>query len=69
VAELSEREREVLSLLARGLTNADIAARLHLSEGTVRNYVSAVLTKLDVSDRTQAAVIALRYGLVDFNAP
>jgi two-component system, NarL family, response regulator LiaR len=69
VAELSEREREVLSLLAQGLTNADIAARLHLSEGTVRNYVSAVLTKLDVSDRTQAAVIALRYGLVDFNAP
>jgi two-component system, NarL family, response regulator LiaR len=69
VAELSEREREVLSLLARGLTNADIAVRLHLSEGTVRNYVSAVLTKLDVSDRTQAAVIALRYGLVDFNTP
>jgi two-component system, NarL family, response regulator LiaR len=69
VAELSEREREVLSLLARGLTNADIAARLHLSEGTVRNYVSAVLTKLDVSDRTQAAVIALRYGLADFNTP
>ena len=40
VAELSDRERELLSLLARGLTNADIAARLHLSEGTVRNYIS-----------------------------
>ncbi len=64
---LSEREREVLRLLARGLTNADIAERLHLSEGTVRNYVSAVLAKLDVSDRTQAAVIALRYGLVDLS--
>lgn len=66
-AELSERELEVLRLLARGLANVDIAERLHLSEGTVRNYVSAVLTKLGVSDRTQAAVIALRYGLVDLN--
>ncbi len=64
---LSEREREVLKLLARGLTNADIAERLHLSEGTVRNYVSAILTKLEVSDRTQAAVLALRYGMVDLN--
>jgi DNA-binding NarL/FixJ family response regulator len=66
-AGLSERELDVLRLLARGLANVDIAERLHLSEGTVRNYVSAVLTKLDVSDRTQAAVIALRYGLVDLN--
>ncbi|NDJ37008.1 MAG: response regulator transcription factor, partial [Chloroflexi bacterium] len=62
---LSEREREVLRLVAHGLTNADIATRLHLSEGTVRNYVSAILTKLQVEDRTQAAVFALRYGLAD----
>ena len=62
---LSKREREVLGLLARGLTNADIASRLYLSEGTIRNYVSSVLSKLEVSDRTQAAVIALRHGLVD----
>jgi DNA-binding NarL/FixJ family response regulator len=62
-ASLSEREREVLSLLARGLSNADIAARLFLSEGTVRNYVSAIFVKLGVSDRTQAAVLALKYGL------
>jgi DNA-binding NarL/FixJ family response regulator len=62
--DLSEREREVLGLLARGMTNAEIAKRLYLSEGTVRNYVSAVLAKLDVPDRTQAAVLALRYGLV-----
>lgn len=62
-ASLSERELEVLQLLAKGLNNAEIAARLYLSEGTVRNYVSAILTKLEVSDRTQAAVLALRYGL------
>jgi DNA-binding NarL/FixJ family response regulator len=67
VDELSEREVEVLKLLARGLTNADIAGRLYLSEGTVRNYVSAILAKLDVTDRTQAAILALRYGLVDEN--
>ncbi len=65
IQALSERELEVLRLLARGLSNADIAARLYLSEGTVRNYVSAILSKLDVADRTQAAVLALRYGLVD----
>jgi DNA-binding NarL/FixJ family response regulator len=61
---LSTRELDVLRLLARGLCNADIAQRLYLSEGTVRNYVSAILTKLEVSDRTQAAVLALRHGLV-----
>ncbi|WP_119070424.1 response regulator [Aggregatilinea lenta] len=63
--ELSEREREILQLIASGLSNVEIAERLHLSDGTVRNYVSAVLGKLGVSDRTQAAVLALRYGLVD----
>lgn len=65
VQALSDRELDVLRLLARGLSNADIAKRLFLSEGTVRNYVSGVLTKLDVAGRTQAAVLALRYGLVD----
>ena len=64
---LSDRELEVLSLLARGFSNAEIASQLSLSQGTVRNYVSAVLAKLDVADRTQAAVLALRYGLVDLN--
>jgi NarL family two-component system response regulator LiaR len=62
---LSEREREVLVLLAQGLTNAEIADRLYLSRGTVRNYVSAILNKLGVEDRTQAALIAVRHGLVD----
>jgi DNA-binding NarL/FixJ family response regulator len=66
-SQLSERELDVLRLLAHGLSNAEIAGRLHLSEGTVRNYVSAIFTRLGVSDRTQAAVIALRYGLVDLN--
>ncbi|MEM7028227.1 MAG: response regulator transcription factor [Chloroflexota bacterium] len=61
--DLSERELDVLKLIAHGLSNTDIAANLHLSEGTVRNYVSAIFTKLNVSDRTQAAVIALKHGL------
>jgi DNA-binding NarL/FixJ family response regulator len=61
--KLTGREVDVLRLLARGFTNADIAARLHLSEGTVRNHVSAVLAKLEVADRTQAAVIAMQHGL------
>jgi DNA-binding NarL/FixJ family response regulator len=63
LAFLNEREREVLRLIAQGLTNSEIAGRLYLSEGTIRNYVSAILAKLDVADRTQAAVMALRYGL------
>ena len=64
---LSEREREILSLLAQGLSNADIARRLYLSEGTVGNYVSSIYNKLGVADRTQAAVWAMRYGLTDLN--
>jgi DNA-binding NarL/FixJ family response regulator len=64
-ADLSERELDVLRLLAQGLTNAEIAERLHLTRGTVRNYVSAILTKLGVEDRTQAAILALRHGLVE----
>ncbi len=61
--DLTEREREVLRLLTQGLSNSEIASRLYLSAGTVRNYVSSILTKLDVADRTQAAVLALRHGL------
>jgi len=60
---LTEREVAVLRLLAKGLPNADIAGSLHLSEGTVRNHVSTILTKLQVADRTQAALIALQHGL------
>ena len=61
--KLTERETDVLRLLAKGLNNAEIAGQLHLSEGTVRNHVSAILDKLGVSDRTQAAVIAIQHGL------
>lgn len=63
--KLTERELDVLRLLAKGMTNAEIAAALYLSEGTVRNYVSATLAKLGVSDRTQAAVLALQHGLAN----
>ena len=64
IEDLNEREREILNLLANGLTNADIASKTHLAEGTIRNYVSSIFAKLNVSDRTQAAAIAWRHGLV-----
>jgi DNA-binding NarL/FixJ family response regulator len=61
--KLTDREIEVLRLIARGFSNTDTSERLFLSEGTVRNHVSAILAKLGVSDRTQAAVIATQHGL------
>lgn len=63
-ADLSARELDILKLLARGLSNEDIAATLHLSLGTVRNYLSTIFAKLNVSDRTQAALLAVRYGIL-----
>ena len=57
-------EREILQLLASGLTNAGIAERLGLAEGTVRNHVTSILGKLGVDDRAQATALAWRYGLV-----
>jgi DNA-binding NarL/FixJ family response regulator len=62
---LTDREQQILRLLARGYSNPEIARQLHLARGTVRNYVSAVLQKLGVADRTEAAVEALRRGLLD----
>lgn len=64
-SNLTDREKEVLMLISHGKSNAEIAENLYLSEGTVRNYVSSILEKLEVTDRTQAAVIAIRSGLVD----
>ncbi|WP_336214588.1 response regulator transcription factor [Nonomuraea sp. LPB2021202275-12-8] len=61
---LTEREREVLALVGAGLSNAEIAGRLHIVEGTVKAYVSAILTRLDVRNRVQAAIIAHEAGLV-----
>jgi len=61
---LSEREREVMVLLAQGITNRDIAEKLYITEGTVKNHVSNILAKLQAENRTRAADIARRYGLV-----
>jgi len=61
---LTDREQDILNLLAQGLSNADISHRLYLSEGTVRNYTSTLFAKLGVADRTQAVILALRQGLV-----
>jgi NarL family two-component system response regulator LiaR len=60
---LSQREREVLTLIAEGHNNQLIAERLGIGEKTVKTHVSNVLGKLDVSDRTQAAVFAWKSGL------
>lgn len=61
---LSEREREVLALVAKGLSNREIAERLFLAEGTVKNYVTNILGKIGVRDRTQAALRAQQLGLL-----
>ncbi|MBE2234622.1 MAG: response regulator transcription factor [Anaerolinea sp.] len=62
--ELTERELSVLQELAQGKTNREIAETLHLAEGTVKNYVSSIIDKLHANDRTQAAILALKLGLV-----
>lgn len=64
IGDLTDRERDVLGLIARGRSNKAIAAELHLSEGTVKGYVSSVLAKLGVEDRTQAALFAVKHGVV-----
>lgn len=61
-APLTERERDIVRLVGEGLPNADISARLHLSEGTVRNYLSSAIVKLNARNRTEAFAIARDKG-------
>jgi DNA-binding NarL/FixJ family response regulator len=64
IEALTEREREVLGLVAQGKANKEIARQLEISERTVRTHVSSILGKLGLVSRTQAALYALREGLV-----
>ena len=62
---LTKREREILALIAEGMSNREIAGKLVVSSETVKSHVAAILEKLNVSDRTQAAIYAVRNGLVE----
>jgi DNA-binding NarL/FixJ family response regulator len=66
---LTQREKEVLFWLSQGFNNFEISAKMVLSEKTVKNHVSHLLRKLNLNDRTQAAVLAWRMGLIQNNPP
>ena len=68
-SELTPQELAVLSLVAHGLTNRQIAVKLFLGEGTVRNYVSSVLSKIDVSNRAEAAAYAVKHNIDEIVPP
>jgi DNA-binding NarL/FixJ family response regulator len=65
VSDLTRREIDVLRCLGEGMSNADVAARLHLSEATVKSYVSRMLVKLECTNRTQAGLLSVEAGLLD----
>lgn len=69
ISSLTQREQEVLECLGRGYSNKDIASALYISLKTVKTHVSNVLAKLDVADRTQAAIYAIKHGLVPLDEP
>jgi DNA-binding NarL/FixJ family response regulator len=69
MAQLTPREREVLTLLARGLSNADVAAQLFISEATVKTHLARVMAKLNVREKSQAVAAAYQTGLVQPSAP
>ncbi|MBR2844099.1 MAG: response regulator transcription factor [Solobacterium sp.] len=63
--QLNESEIKIIQVVGRGLSNREISATLYLSEGTVRNYISSILTKLELRDRTQLAIWAVQKGMAD----
>ncbi|WP_028401257.1 response regulator [Ectobacillus panaciterrae] len=66
MGQLTERESEVLRELGYGLSNKEIAEKLYITEGTVKNHVSNLISKLELRDRTQAAIFAVRYGITEY---
>mgnify|MGYP001281120916 FL=1 len=65
LSPLSERETEVLALIAKGRSNKEIASTLSVTEGTVKLHVTNILTKLEVNTRTEALVVAVQRGIID----